>query len=433
MLPIRHLRPQARRQRGAVIITVALVMLFLLGFMGIALDLGRLFIVKTELQTAMDSCALAAAQELDGLPDAISRADSAGVTASNTNRVNLQSADWSGQQKLTAATGITYRTATYTETTDPAAARYAECQHVQPSVQMWLLHIMSAVQNVSTDFPTTRNVGARAVATRGSSQTTCPIPIALKRAAGTDKPLYGFSVGEWVKVWGKDLEGTDGGEFGWYNLDESQNAKSTKDQLEGGVCNTRLGATLRTPGAKTAVDVVWNYRFGIYKNNVIHSEHPPDYSGYAYTATNWTNPPPQNAWSGTPFTGSHASAASFLTKRSQYRSFDDTANDLQHGSEIVFGDPNKLKSGGFKDVATPGTTGEHHQLGGNRRLALVPVIDENSRVIDYLCIFMLHPLTGPNDDAYIELRANAGAIDSPCTTAGLPGGAAGPLVPVLVR
>ena len=56
------------RQQGAVIITVALLTLFLLGFIGFALDFGRLFVVKSELQTAMDSCALAAAQELDLQP-----------------------------------------------------------------------------------------------------------------------------------------------------------------------------------------------------------------------------------------------------------------------------------------------------------------------------------------------------------------------------
>jgi len=63
-----------RRQQGAVIITVCLLMLFLLGFMGIALDYGRLFIVKTELQTALDSCALSAAHELDRQAGAIARA-----------------------------------------------------------------------------------------------------------------------------------------------------------------------------------------------------------------------------------------------------------------------------------------------------------------------------------------------------------------------
>src|SRR6476660_3817128 len=79
-----------RRQTGAVILTVALALLFLLGFMGIALDFGHLFVVKTELQTATDSCALAAAQELDGASDALTRATSAGLAAGNLNKANFQ-------------------------------------------------------------------------------------------------------------------------------------------------------------------------------------------------------------------------------------------------------------------------------------------------------------------------------------------------------
>src|SRR5215207_5610799 len=98
-IAVTHLCPRSR-QRGAVIITTALALLFLLGFMGIALDFGRLFVVKTELQTAMDSCALAAAQELDGLSGARERATNAGKTAGNLNRVNLQSTTWSGEGQI---------------------------------------------------------------------------------------------------------------------------------------------------------------------------------------------------------------------------------------------------------------------------------------------------------------------------------------------
>src|SRR5215203_1663357 len=87
---MRSSRRFKRHQTGAVIITVAFALLFLLGFMGIALDFGHLFVVKTELQTATDSCALAAAQELDGASDALTRATSAGITAGNLNRVNFQ-------------------------------------------------------------------------------------------------------------------------------------------------------------------------------------------------------------------------------------------------------------------------------------------------------------------------------------------------------
>ena len=48
-------------------------------------------------------------------------------------------------------------------------------------------------------------------------------------------------------------------------------------------------------------------------------------------------------------------------------------------------------------------------------------------------MFMLQPLTIPMSNVQLEFRGNAGTPGSPCTTSGLPGGNAGPLVPVLVR
>ena len=49
-----------RNQRGAVAIIVGLTLAVLIGFAGLALDLGRLYVNKSELQNAADSCALAA-------------------------------------------------------------------------------------------------------------------------------------------------------------------------------------------------------------------------------------------------------------------------------------------------------------------------------------------------------------------------------------
>ncbi|MGZ5182809.1 MAG: pilus assembly protein TadG-related protein, partial [Ramlibacter sp.] len=189
-----------RRQAGAVIVTVCLMLFFLLGFIAIAFDFGRLFIVKTELQTALDACALAAAQELDQQPTALARARSAGITAANLNRVNLQSPNWDGKGKVTAA-DISFRDPSYLPTTSAANARYAQCQHTQAGVRMWLLHAMGAFAGGSAANPSTRNVLASAVATRASAQSTCPIPVALKsRAGGSRANNFGFRVGEWVTV-----------------------------------------------------------------------------------------------------------------------------------------------------------------------------------------------------------------------------------------
>ncbi|HWJ94094.1 MAG TPA: pilus assembly protein TadG-related protein [Telluria sp.] len=417
------------REDGAIILTFSLMLLFLIGFAAMAIDLGRLFVVRTELQTAADSCALAAAQELDGQSTAITRATSAGLTAGNLNRVNMQSADWAGQAKL-AAGDISFRDATYTTTTAAANARYVQCQHTQAGVPTLLLHAMSAFGR--TNFGTSRAVAASAVASRGHAQSTCPVPVAIRAKTGFGAPNYGFQVGEWVTIKGKNL-GAGPGEMGWYNLDGSSNASETADELAegGGNCGVKVGDVLGTPGAQTSVDKIWNQRFGVYKNNDGPGTSHPDFSGYAYTKDNWTNAVPQNAFNGTPAAGSHASAENYITKRAKFASLADTGTDLKDGSLIAFKDKNKLNS--FKSIATPGTGGEHARYGYNRRLVVVPVLSSSSAVVDFACMLMLAPMTGPTEDGQMEYRGSAGAADSPCTAGGMAGGSAGPLVPVLVR
>ena len=423
------------RQKGVVIVTAALVMLFLLGFMGIALDFGRLFIVKTELQTAMDSCALAAAQELDGnATTALARARSAGKTAGNLNQVNMQSANWSGQGQLIDAE-ITFRNVGYIVTTDPATARYAQCQHTQPAIQMFLLKAMGGFSGNAAAYPNTQNVAAMAVATRGSAQSTCPIPVALKPKAGGVAPNYGFAVGEWVTLIHQQ-NAAAGGQIGWANLDGTNSASGTTTELNG-FCGTRVGDRLGTPGVQATTVDTWNGRFGIYKNNQNNgpSQNNPDFTGYGYTLANW--PAGQNAYNGAPGPGAHPTAQNFVTKRLGFASCADTGITIDSCKEIL-GNPGPLDfklPGGFKDLAAPGNAaGGHRDFGRNRRVVTVPVINAGSNVIDYACMLMLQPLEIPTDIAKLEFIGNAGALNSPCTTSGLPGGSAGgPLVPVLVR
>ena len=410
-----------------MIVTAALLLLFLLGFMGIALDFGHMFVIKTELQTAMDSCALAAARELDGQPTAITRATSAGMTAGNLNRVNMQSPTWSAQGQITAA-DITFKDSAYATTTLASAATYAECQHTQPNVGMLLLHAIGAFSGDAAGNPASRSVGASAVARRGHAQTTCPIPVALKPNAGGTAPDYGFTVGQWVTLI-NEQGAAQGGEIGWANLDGSNNAAETEAELNGS-CGTSVGDTLGTPGVQTSVADVWNARFGIYKNNSGPAENNPDLTGYAYTALNW--PAKFNAYDGSPGTGAPASAQNFVTKRGTYASCADTGTKVKgaNSCESITG----LSLNGFQKLATPGNVaGGHMQYGRDRRIVTVPVVDSASHVIDFACMLMLQPLSVPMTNVQLEYRGNAGAPGSPCTSSGLPGGTTGPLVPVLVR
>jgi Flp pilus assembly protein TadG len=415
------------RQTGAVIVTVCLLLLFLLGFIGFALDFGRLFVVKGELQTAMDACALAGAQELDGQPTAITRATSAGLTAGNFNRVNFQSASWNGEGQLTDS-NVLFFNAGMGLTTTPAQARYVQCRHVQPNVQMWLMQALGAFSGNTTDFASTRNVMAVAIATRGSSQSTCPIPLALKPKAGGAAPNYGFSPGEWVTLLMGPGEATNG-QIGWANLDGSNNAAETEQEMLG-FCGTTVGDTLGTPGVQTSIADAWNFRFGIYKNTGDPAVNHPDFTGYAYTAANW--PAQANAFNGAPGAGAPAGAQNFATKRQSFASCADTGTRVRgaNSCESITG----LNLNSFQKLAAPGNTaGGHRQYGSNKRIVTVPVINPAASVIDYACMLMLQPLSIPMSPVKLEFIGNAGAAGSPCTTSGLPGGAVGPLVPVLVR
>jgi hypothetical protein len=250
----------------------------------------------------------------------------------------------------------------------------------------------------------------------------------MKPKPGGTAPNYGFAVGEWVPLIQAQNAAT-GGQIGWANLDGSNSASETEAELNGR-CGTRVGDTLGTPGVQTSVVDVWNQRFGIYKNTGDPSVGRPDYTGYAYTSSNW--PTQFNAYNGAPGAGADATAQNFVTKRAAFASCADTGTKVNgaNSCESITG----LSLNSFQKLANPGNVaGGHMQYGFDRRIVTVPVIDGSNHVIDYACMLMLQPLSIPMTDTQLEFRGNAGAVGSPCTTSGLAGGSAGPLVPVLVR
>jgi hypothetical protein len=89
-----------------------------------------------------------------------------------------------------------------------------------------------------------------------------------------------------------------------------------------------------------------------------------------------------------------------------------------------------MQGGGFSKIAT---SAQHQAYGADRRIVTVPIVNSSRRLIDFACMLMLQPMTIPVNDVQLEFLGNAGAVGSPCTTSGLAGGSAGPLVPVLVR
>jgi len=411
-----------RRQTGAVIVTVALAMLFLLGFMGIALDFGHLFVVKTELQTATDSCALAAAQELDGASDALTRATSAGLAAGNLNKANFQ-----GSMAGIIAADITFSDSligAYSSTFAPVKnAKYAKCVRTRGGMAPWMLQAMGAF-SANAAYGANQAVFAQAVATRASAQANCAIPVQITPKAGGGAPNYGYAPGEWIaSLYDEDKNNTapTPGHFGWANLDGTTSALEVKKELLGtGVCNVKTGQTVNTTGAKVAARTEWNSRFGLYKNgagNPSINDTTPDMTGYSYTATNWLSQ--SNA------------VGDFLAKRATFRSYGNTNDSVNVGDTLT---GLNLK-GSYKDTemgtyaAGPRSLATH---GGDRRLVLAPIVVA-SKVADWACVLMLHPIDGPNVTVYLEYVGNASSPTSPCSSGGLAGGTNGPLVPTLVQ
>jgi len=102
----RRYRPRAsrnRRERGFVLITMTAAVIALVAVLGLAVDVGRMFIAKNETQAYCDAAALAAALALDGTTTGITNANTA--VTNSTNSWNLDSAKISSPT-VTFATAI---------------------------------------------------------------------------------------------------------------------------------------------------------------------------------------------------------------------------------------------------------------------------------------------------------------------------------------
>lgn len=415
----RRLNRRSGNQSGVIIILLAVALPVLLGFGGLVIDLGGLFVAKTELQSALDSCALSAALELDGTTDALTRATSAGRTAGNKNNVRYQKSPAGIVD--TEVTFSTTLAGTYSRTITPANAHYVQCTHTISGIAAYMIQLVGG--------PSSNSVGALAIATRAHAQSSCPIPVGIspRNSGAAPPPDYGLQRGEWVTgLFGSKPE------FGWYNLDGSNDANETRDELLNGYCNSKLGDLVGTPGVQFTEDVPWNSRFGLYKNGGLcdgPSTCPPDYTGYAYTSKNWKNSMPQHAYDGAPAAGSDPTAANFGVKRLAFASYDDTGTSVADGDTIT----SLSMKGAFKDTLKPGVGNQHDTAGQNKRIVLIPVVSpSSSRIIDYICMLMLQPISDKSP-TQLEYLGNPRFSSTPCSVNGLPGGTTGQLIPVLVR
>jgi len=86
------LRPN--RQKGFILIAMSVCMFLLLAVVGMAFDMGRVYIARNEAQIFADAAAMAAAKQLDGTAAGLDRARAA--VAAMPNRWNLGTESFTG-------------------------------------------------------------------------------------------------------------------------------------------------------------------------------------------------------------------------------------------------------------------------------------------------------------------------------------------------
>jgi Flp pilus assembly protein TadG len=79
------IRRRGRRQDGQALVVVALAMVVLLGFTGLVLDIGRVWVAQRHLQAAVDSAALVAGQDLPNATTAYNQAVSYSAATGDKN------------------------------------------------------------------------------------------------------------------------------------------------------------------------------------------------------------------------------------------------------------------------------------------------------------------------------------------------------------
>lgn len=169
-------RPVHKRRRGnATIVVISFGVL--LGFTALALDVGLIRLVDTELQAALDSASLSAVSELDGTDDGITRAHATAINIAAQNLV------LGAPVSLVASDVVIGAYDRATDTFDPYDAgddtqlvNAVRVNHTLPPVAA----IMSQIPfGVSSHTRAGRSMSLRDFAGKPASSTSCFLPLAI--------------------------------------------------------------------------------------------------------------------------------------------------------------------------------------------------------------------------------------------------------------
>jgi hypothetical protein len=396
--PAHRASPQGaarRRQRGALSIVTGFALVALIGMLAVVLDLGHLYIAKTELQNAADACALSAAGELATIDAATyGRATTAGIAVGERNKSDMQR----------LATNIVAADISFSSTfagpysnAIAADTRYARCAPQLTnvtSIAMWF----AGVFNVSSV-----RMAADAIARVDHKVDTCALPLAMC-TNNEGAANLGFTIGQWTS--GRLSAGSaQTGNYDWIDFKGVLGTKLSDTLAGTGQCDLPPGiAAVTAQKGVTGAAEAWNTRFGLYAGSYKDPAlYKTDTTGFAYTAISW--PLGKLAFS-------DQYAKNYVAQEAANAPYDPSAVVDKKGNPVNFpGNP----SPSSKAVHAAGTPG--------RRITVMPVMrcgdwDPNGKdepVVGWVCALMLAPISDPNTDVRMEvIRVTAAPDQQPC-------------------
>lgn len=255
---------------GAVAPTVALSLFGLIAAGGIAFDYARMAGMDTELQSAADQAALAAASQLDGSSTAITRATSAAQTLIVNQTRFANDRDSGTGQLVGRSIGVSSTLTFYsvynadtdsgTTTTDAKVARF-----VQVSV-----NAREAVYALTPVVGLFKSGSIGALATAGLSSAVCKVPPLMLCIPSETFPSNS-DIGIGLKLQpGPKTGAWVAGDYGY--LDFANGASGLATNLaansEAVGCFENSGGIETEPGNKASVTKALNTRFDLYDSGV---------------------------------------------------------------------------------------------------------------------------------------------------------------------
>jgi Flp pilus assembly protein TadG len=139
-----------KKERGYSLLVVAMLIPVLIAATGLSVDLGRIYVSKTEVQHFTDAAAIAAAFELDGTAQGITDATSAGTNGPGSTTTRNR---WSFSTASLTSTSVQFATsptgAWSTTPGSPANHRFVKVT-TTASVPVYFLRVLSGVSPTQT-------------------------------------------------------------------------------------------------------------------------------------------------------------------------------------------------------------------------------------------------------------------------------------------